>query len=450
MHLHIDCQFGLAGDMLLAALVDAGADGEGILRTLGEIIPDPFGFSCRRVSRKGVTALLAEVTWPDSPSPDREEAPNDEPAGGHRQGIPSGGPHRHLADLLALLEKGSLPARASARAERIFRLLAEAEAAVHGSSPDKVHFHEISGIDTAVDVIGGCLALEHLEIDSVSASLLTAGSGMVMCEHGIFPVPAPATLEILKRFNIPWRSGGDGERATPTGVAILAGLAESFGPSPGLTVLRIGYGAGRREFPDVPNLLRIIVGKAIPVSGEGESHGSPRRGHTIIAESVSEVVPVPPMLPGDKIPEGDRVVELRFAVDDMTPESLAHLGEKCLAAGALDFYILPAVMKKGRPGHEVTLLAPAGQAEPVADVVWKESTTFGMRVSERSRLTLARDFRTVTVLGQPIRIKLGWLAGKLIRRQPEYGDCQAAALAVGESLNLVFVLASRAAEEIDV
>jgi uncharacterized protein (TIGR00299 family) protein len=427
MHLHLDCQFGLAGDMLLAALIDAGADPEKILETLRRAIPDDFALACRRVKRSGVAAQLAEV------SQGRESSGAGE------------GPHRHLRDLLALLATEDIPARARTRAERIFRIMGEAEAAVHGVSPEEAHFHEISGIDTAVDVIGSCLALELLDIDSVSASAPSVGSGMVMCGHGIFPVPAPATLEILRRHNIPWRAGGDGERATPTGVALLAGLAEDFGPTPGLTVIRIGYGAGQREFSDVPNLLRAVIGRLSP-AGEGAVDGGRlRRSNTIIAASEAETGDGPPLLPDEKAPEGDRVLEFRFVVDDMTPEALAHLCEKCLAAGALDAYVVPAIMKKGRAGHEVTVLAPVGQAGMTVDAIWRESTTFGMRVGERSRLTLARDFRRIDVLGQPIRIKLGWLAGKLIRRQPEYEDCLAAAAAAGEPLIRVFALAGQAA-----
>ena len=493
MHLHLDCQFGMAGDMLLAALIDAGADLEAIRDLLREAIPDDFELSCRRVARKGVAAMMADVTWHND-APDRDgrgDGPSDSHShdaghardhdrghshdhgrehhdhhnhhdrgdgrgrdreGGGRQSEKAlGGPHRHLRDLLALLKEEGIPERARRRAERIFRLMAEAEAAVHGQTAEEVHFHEISGIDTAVDVIGSCLALELLEVDSVSASPLSVGSGMVMCEHGIFPVPAPATLEMLRRHNIPWRPGGDGERATPTGAALLAGLADSFGGPPGLTVVRIGYGAGHRDFPDVPNLLRAIIGAA----GENREEESERpaaeerRSHTIIAEAVPEPSGENPLLPGERRPDGDRVVEFRFAVDDMTPEALAHLFEKCLAAGALDIYSVPAMMKKGRPGHEVTALAASGRAGAVADILWRQSTTFGMRVGERSRLTLARDFRRVELPGGSVRIKLGWLGGELIRRQPEYEDCRALAQATGEPLARIFALAVQAAEGLE-
>ncbi len=474
MHLHIDCQFGMAGDMLLAALIDAGADKERISAQLKAIPLEDFTLKNERTARGGVAAMLVDVI-DSSKAARRGKHTHDHEHGhthdhehhhrhrhdhhdhdgnesDHSHAHDSAGPHRHLGDLLALLDAPSIPDRAKERAGRIFRILADAEAAVHGQPVDQVHFHEISGIDTAVDVLGSCLAMEMLEIDSISASPPSVGSGMVMCEHGIFPVPAPATLEILKSRNVPWRPGGEGERATPTGMAILAGLADSFGNAPEITVTRIGYGAGHREFDDVPNLLRVIVGKP------AEARPGRERSNTIIApteeEPSGEMIKVLPddaflpaeiaaLLPDKSAPNSDRVVEFRFSVDDMTAEGIGYLCEQCFLAGALDAYAVPAVMKKGRPGHEVTVLASPDIAPLVADCIWRESSTFGMRVGERSRLVLQRDFRTVTVQGRKIRVKLGWRAGDIIRRQPEYEDCRAAAAATGIPFAAIFSQAVR-------
>lgn len=363
--------------------------------------------------------------------------------------------------MLALLEADSIEPRAKERAARVFRILAEAEATVHGRPVQEVHFHEVSGIDTAVDVIGSCIALELLDVRSISASPPAVGSGMVMCEHGIFPVPAPATLQILKIRNIPWRSGGDGERATPTGVALLAGLADAFGDSPELTVTRIGYGAGHKEFPDAPNLLRAIIGKpgadkprrrfqtVIDKQEPDADAGAPVGGEMVkLSDQTYLPSEIAAMLPGTPAKGGDRVLEFRFAVDDMTPESLAFLCEQCLAAGAAEAYAVAAIMKKGRPGHEVTVLAQPELAAGVVDVVWENSTTFGLRLGERSRLVLARDIRTVTVHGQRIRIKLGWRDGNIIRRKPEYEDCRAASLATGKSLDEITRAAANAAADL--
>ncbi len=473
MHMHLDCQFGMAGDMLLAALVDAGADRKQIADALRAIPLDGFELSCERTTRGGVAAMLADVvdttgakrsgghTHDHSHDDDHDHDHAHAHDHHHDHAHGAKGPHRHLGDLLKLLDSDAVPPRAKERAEKVFRIIAEAEAAVHAQPVDKVHFHEISGIDTAVDVIGSCIALELLGVDSVSASPVAVGSGMVMCEHGIFPVPAPATLEMLKSRNIPWRGGGEGERATPTGVALLAGLADSFGDSPEITVTRIGYGAGHREFADAPNLLRAIIGK--PGRG-GERIGHAEGKTAIIAETEQEVsgeivhllpdgVMLPEgavsMLPGDVKADGDRVVEFRFVVDDMTAESLGYLCERCLAAGAVEAYALPAVMKKGRPGHEMTVLAPPDAAGVVADVLWRESTTFGMRIGDRTRLTLSRGMRTVSVLGHEVRIKLGWRGGAVIRRRPEYEDCRAVALATGCPLEEIFALAANAAEGLE-
>lgn len=483
MHLHLDCQFGIAGDMLLASLVDAGADLEAIRSVLEEIPLPGFELECKRTFRNGVAAMLADVFDRTNDEPHHHHHDHDHDHGHHDHGHHHDheyehghhhhhhddehkhkhhhGPHRKLADLLALLEADSVAPRVKERAAKVFRILAEAEATVHGRPVEEVHFHEVSGIDTAVDVIGSCIALELLDVRSISASPPAVGSGMVMCDHGIFLVPAPATLEILKTRNIPWRPGGEGERATPTGVALLAGLADAFGDSPALTVTRIGYGAGHKEFPDVPNLLRAIIGKP----GTGKSQ---RRSNTVIAKQEEadaadapmsgEMVTlanrsylpaeVAAMLPDSPAKGGDRVLEFRFAVDDMTPESLAFLCEQCLSAGAVEAYAVAAVMKKGRSGHEVTVLAQPELAAGVADVIWENSTTFGLRLGERSRLVLARDVRSVSVHGQRIRIKLGWRDGRIIRRKPEYEDCRAASLATGKSLAEITRAAANAAAEL--
>lgn len=531
MHLHLDCQFGMAGDMLLAALVDAGADPDVIVQTLRSIPLEGFDLTFRRTSRNGVAAMLADVadhSRADGKKPhphehrhhhdhehehdhkhehdhgtehkhphdhphdrdhdcdhdhshDHNHEPGHEHDHGHdhkhdhphgpkhihdhdhannsEQGKDASGPHRHLGDLLALLDADVIGPRVKNRAERVFGILAAAEATVHGMPVDQVHFHEISGIDTAVDVIGSCLALELLEVDSISATPPSVGSGMVMCAHGIFPVPAPATLEILKSHSIPWRADGEGERATPTGIALLAGLVDSWTGSPELTVGRIGYGAGHREFPDVPNLLRAIIGKA----GAPDASGLGSRTRILAVEPEEDAggammrapddALLPPakmarLLPTETPTEGDRVVEFRFAVDDMTPEAVAHLCDRCLAGGALEAYASPVVMKKGRAGHEITVLARPETAHLTADAIWRESSTFGMRISERSRLTLPRDFRTVQVQGHAVRIKLGWRDGVIVRRQPEYEDCRAAALASGVSLMEIFVQAQSVAQDL--
>ncbi len=485
MHLHIDCSFGIAGDMLLAALADAGADVAAVGKALRELALDDFELESAKVLRGGIGALHIDVkdltkksrSVPDDGaggrhqhdhghhhhhhehSHDHPHEHGHEPDGGahehhspHSHDHGEGGPHRHLSDLLALLDPDVLSERVRQRAEKVFRILAEAEAAVHSLPVERVHFHEVSGIDTAVDVIGCCIALEMLNIDSISAAPPAAGSGMIMCEHGVFAVPAPATLEILKSRNVPWLNEGEGERMTPTGAALLAGLADSFGTAPQLTVTRIGYGAGTRDFADVPNLLRVIIGKPLPQEKT--------RSDTIVipieetqkelAMPLAKDILFPPAPSGDgradygkAVPE--HIVEFRLIVDDMTPEMVAYLQEVCLANGAVEAYSLPATMKKGRLGHEITVLAPSDKAAEVLEILWRNSSTFGIRIRETSRLTLHREIKTIHVKGHPVRVKIGWFGDEIVRRQPEYEDCRAVAVATGLPLAEVYFLARNSA-----
>ncbi|MDR1612084.1 MAG: nickel pincer cofactor biosynthesis protein LarC [Planctomycetota bacterium] len=454
MHLHIDCTLGMSGDMFLAALIDAGADLDAVLRGLERLPLEGFSITGKKTPRNGIAALsinVEDLTEAESADRAGHGRDGDDPGQGRaREPEPgTGGPHRHLKDMLALLNPEVLSPRARDRAERVLSILAEAEAVVHATPVEKVHFHEISGIDTAVDVIGSCIALDLLDADSVSASAPGTGSGMIMCAHGLLPVPAPATLEILKSRNIPWRSGGDGERLTPTGAALLAGVAETFGGAPELNVMRIGYGGGKNDFADAPNLVRVIVGK--PTAGGGSLDAGTEGGDAGTAGmplAVNAALPPAerkPPLPDLADAHRELVVEFRAVIDDMTPEAVAFLQEACLAAGAVEAYSLPATMKKGRLGHEITVIAHAGRAGKVLDVMWRQSSTFGIRLREISRIVLAREIRAVEVDGRRIRVKLGMLGDEIIRRQPEYEDCRAAALATGKSLREIFGLADAAA-----
>ncbi|MDR0362060.1 MAG: LarC family nickel insertion protein [Planctomycetota bacterium] len=480
MHLHIDCSLGMSGDMFLAALVDAGADLDAVKSALEALPLEGFSLHAEKAPRGGISTATLDVRDHTDDEPrgcghggtagdddhgrrhrhqdhahsHGHERPHDGHAhrhGDHGHSHEGTGPHRHLTGMLALLNPDVLSPLARERAERIFRILAEAEAAVHSVPLDKVHFHEISGVDTAVDVIGACVALDLLGAASVSASAPSTGSGMIACAHGLLPVPAPATLEILKSRGIPWRSGGDGERLTPTGAALLAGLAESFDGSPELNVLRIGYGGGKADFADAPNLVRVIVGA--PTAGRMKDGAA-----SAAAEFRWEAAKMPlavkaarlpaeckPLLPDLPETHPERVVEFRAVVDDMTPETVAFLQEACLRAGAVEAYSLPATMKKGRLGHEITVIAHSAQAGEVLEAIWRHSSTFGVRLRETSRLTLAREMRVVEVDGNPIRIKVGVLGDEAIRRQPEYEDCRAAALATGKSIREIFRLAEQAA-----
>jgi len=315
--------------------------------------------------------------------------------------------------MLEVLDKVTTSASTKDRAGRVFRLLAETEAGIHGADPQTVHFHEVSGVDTLVDVIGVCLALERLGVASVSCSPLPVGTGTVECAHGTLPLPAPATLAILTRFQIPFaQTEVPAELVTPTGAALLAVLAGGFGPCPPLAANAVGYGAGARELAGRPNVVRAVLG-----------------------ETASETA------------DRDTVVELRTAIDDMTGEQIGYLLQQCLAAGALDAYATPATMKKSRPGVELTVLAPPAKAEAVKGCLFAQSTTFGVREAQVGREMLAREHVTVDVLGEQVRVKVGKRGGVPVTAQAEFEDCRKAAEARRVPLSRVFALAAAAAHQ---
>ena len=389
MHLHSDPFSCSAGDMLLAALFDLGLEMQALCSGLGGLSEDAFDLSAEKVVEHGISATRVTVH-------DRS---------GERA------PHRVLKDLLRALEQCDLPAQVKSQAEDVFSLLARAEGAVHRKSSEEVHFHEISGIDTFVDVVGTCLGLSLLDVTRITCSPVTVGSGTIECAHGTLPVPAPATLEILTTSAIPFAQIDTGqELLTPTGAALLAVIVDAFVPCPSLLARGTGYGAGSRQVAGRPNLVRAILGS----------------GATDDAST-------------------DTVIEYTAVVDDMTAEELAHAVEQCFAVQALDAYTTPATMKKGRAGMELTVLCHPAESRAVLDALFQHTTTFGLRVQQKLRQILQREIITVTVRGHAIRIKRGSRSGTVMTVQPEFEDCKVAAEAMGESLDTVFQLARNAA-----
>ncbi len=323
--------------------------------------------------------------------------------------------------MLALLDGEGLPERVRSGAAEVFRRLAAAEGAIHGRDPSEVHFHEIAGIDTAVDVIGVFLALESLGIRSVSATPPATGQGVLRCAHGTLPLPAPATLEILKRGEVPFtRTEEPHELLTPTGAALLSVIVDDFGPGPSVRAVSVGYGAGSRDLPERPNVLRATIGRPL----------DPSRPSGLAA---------------------DTVWELRATVDDMTPEAVGHALEAALGAGAVEAYAAPVVMKKSRPGLEITCLAPRRAVEAVEEALLRETSTFGWRRQRVPRTVLPREVRTVEVAGHPVRVKIarrdGGGEGGLLRASAEFDDCRRAAAAEGLALSEVRFRAEAAARE---
>lgn len=372
---YFDAIGGAAGDMILGALIDAGLD---VGRLQAELATLPLGdVSIRvdRVSKLHISAAQFEVVISG-----REEHLHDHT---HDKG------GRSLGEIRDLIECSSISPTARARALDIYRLLGEAEGKVHGVPPEEVHFHEIGAIDSIVDIVGSAVAVEILDLEAIFCSDLPAGSGVVRTQHGLYPVPAPATLEVIAAARIPTRpSRIRSEQVTPTGAAILASLA-TF-EQPRMRPDTVGYGAGHADMP-VPNVLRVWIGDS-------------QRDDT------------------------ERLIVLQTNIDDMSPELSAHVLERCFQEGALDALLVPVVMKKGRPGVQLEVLCRPDGLERLRQVVFEETTTLGVRWWEVQRQALARERRVVTTRFGPIAVKVRIAVNGEERASPEYEDCRRVAV----------------------
>ena len=413
----IDMPSGVAGDMLLAALVDLGGDLERVQRDLLALGIGPVRMTATRVLRSGITALRVEVDaeqeprWTQATSqPGRlalTPVTGQQPVGmlpsaqhGHR-------PYAVIRDLLA---RAALPPRVVERAQRVFRALAEAEGAVHGVAADAVEFHEVGALDAIADVVGCCLLLDQLNVTRVIAGPLLPGEGWARCAHGRMPVPVPAVAALLATYRAPQRRVGreTGELTTPTGCALVCALADTWldDAAPTVRVQKVGYGAGHKDFPDTANVVRC---------------------HLLVEE-----------------PAGDVVDELRCELDDATGEQLAAALAELIVAGARDAYLTPIVMKKGRPGHVLTVLCAPADRERLARLVLTRTPTIGVRWSRAARLMLPRRTDTVTVRGHAIALKVVTGPDGDERAKPEADAVAAAALALGLGFTQVQAEALRA------
>jgi uncharacterized protein (TIGR00299 family) protein len=374
---HFDCFSGAAGDMILGALIDAGCPLETLQKTVGELSLAGVTLSAQRVQRHGLAAMLARVqVKPESPKK-----------------------HRHLPDILRIIDKAQLEPQVREQAGSVFRRLAEAEADAHGSTVENVHFHEVGAADAIVDIVCACAGLAALGVERLTCSPIPTGSGTITCEHGVMPVPAPATARLLRGYPVA-ACDEEGELTTPTGAAILTTLAEDFGPLPEMIVEAVGCGAGTREGRTRPNLLRLFVGQSTTPNAA----------------------------------EQDTVMVLEAQVDDATGQSLGYACERLLEARALDAYIVPIIMKKGRPGQLLTVLCRPGDVQALETLVLAETSTFGVRRHEARRTKLARKHVTVETRFGSIRVKLGDRGGRITQAWPEYDDCAAAARKAGVPL----------------
>jgi uncharacterized protein (TIGR00299 family) protein len=387
-HAHFDCVSGIAGDMTLAALVSAGWPVAELERMPARLRLEGVRIHVRDVRRGPFAAKHVDVE-----SPERQ-------------------PHRHLHHVEAILDQADLPATVRDRAKLVFRRLAEAEAEVHGTSVQKVHFHEVGAVDAIVDIAGALAGLEALGVGSVSASTLPLGSGSVNSQHGRIPVPAPATALLLR--GVPVRGGPvEGELVTPTGAALLATLVRSWGDAPTFRLTAVGTGAGTREFPDHPNILRVLLGEPLPAGAAAGQR---------------------------------RVAVLETAIDDENPQFLAAAVTELLAQGALDAMVAPVTMKKGRSGMWLVVVCEPADATRLATSVLTLTSSLGVRVREESRIELPRKILDVTTEFGAIQVKLAILPGGNVRAVPEFESVLQAAKRSGATVHEVSLAAMRAVE----
>lgn len=375
---------GAAGDMLLAAWLDAGVDRAALEGALRGIVAKGWELVTERVDRKGISALYADLSIPGE-----DDHAHDEHGHHHHHHERSHHGHR-LRDIVAIVEGSTLTPRQIARASTIYRRIAEAEARVHGTDPDTVEFHEVGQLDAILDVAATCVALDLLGIDELYCSAFPQGYGLAKMAHGMYPTPSPATLELLRGAPMEPRDAPF-ELVTVTGAAILTTLATATGTRVPMRLERIGYGAGRKEMP-IPNVVRVMVGERVPA----------------------------PSLDGTPA-AGDPIVVLEANIDDMSPQRYELALERIFAAGALDAWLAPIVMKKGRPATLLAALARPRDETAVAEAILRETTTIGVRVRREERYVLPREIVAIDTPYGPVRLKRVRLDGRL-RARAEYDD----------------------------
>jgi uncharacterized protein (TIGR00299 family) protein len=361
---YFDCFSGISGDMTLGALVDAGVGIE-VLRTQLEKLHLPgYEITALKVARAGIQATKVHVCLDGQ----------DQPA-------------RHLSDIRSIIETSTLSSSIKQKSIMIFERLAQAEAKAHGTTPDKVHFHEVGAVDAIVDIVGSIIGLEVLGIKNIAGSAINLGSGTIKTSHGTMPVPAPATAELLK--NIPsYGSSVPFELTTPTGAAILSALGSTFGLMPQMRISRIAHGAGDKEIPEQPNVLRLMIGEP-----------------TAAYEEDSSIV-------------------IETNIDDMNPQVYDYLIEKLMEQGAQDAYLTPIIMKKGRPAILLSVLTDKAKTDVLLDTIFRETTSIGVRIRETDRKKLTREIKEVDTDYGKVRIKISKRGNEILTVTPEYEDCR--------------------------
>jgi uncharacterized protein (TIGR00299 family) protein len=407
--LYLDIFSGVSGDMFLGAMIDLGIQFAELKRELAKLNLGGYHLHVERKAKSSIVGTLFSVHL-DGDTP-RHEHPHEQPhehehphAPGHGEAHRRG-PNRNFSQIKELIRSSGLADWVKDKAVAIFYRIATAEGKIHGMSPDQVTFHEVGAVDSIVDIVGACVALDMLGRPRVLAGPVVEGVGWVQCAHGRLPVPTPATLEILGARGIPFTQCEEPhELITPTGAALLAELVESFGPMQNLVASRIGYGLGVRENQTRPNLLRACCGESVVDGGW----------------------------------EADTVAVLETNLDDVSAEILGHFVERALAEGALDVFHTPIQMKKNRPGVLLTVLCALADADKFTGSMLRETTAFGVRRYTAERRKLQREFVSVTTPYGEVTVKLGRLEGKVLQAAPEFESCKKVAEGAGVPLKLIY------------
>jgi uncharacterized protein (TIGR00299 family) protein len=374
---YFDCFSGASGDMILGSLIDVGLSPRRLREELKKLRIPTIALKVKKVLRGGLAATRVIV-----------EGKNEKR------------PHRNLKEILRIIDRSGVGADVKEKSMEIFKRIASVEGKIHRTPTEEVHFHELGGLDSIVDIVGSVWGIRQCGIEEIYVSKVNVGAGFVKCEHGILPVPAPATLSLMEGKPI-YSSGVERELFTPTGAAILTSLGSGFGPMPPINVERVGHGAGRDDLPH-PNLLRLIVGTSVSTSGR------------------------------------ERVVVIETNIDDMNPQFYDYVIEGLLAMKVLEVFITPILMKKNRPGHLLTVICPSEKLASVTGFLLRETTTIGLRWHEEERAKTDREIIPHQTKYGKIRFKLARWEGKVVNFSPEYEDCKRLALEKGVPLKEIF------------
>ncbi|MGG6241102.1 nickel pincer cofactor biosynthesis protein LarC [Nodosilinea sp. AN01ver1] len=444
---YLDCPTGIAGDMCLAALVDAGVPLNYLQTQLASLgLNDEFTLSVAPVLRQGLRALQAQVVVKATPGHPSGHSP------AHHDHHHHDGQHQHrhtvhhtrnLPAIEHLITQAHLPDRVQQWSLAVFRTLAKAEAAVHDIAIDQVHFHEVGATDAIVDIVGTCLGFDYLNIDTLVCSPLPTGRGRVKAAHGWLPVPAPAVLKLLEQHQVPLYSNGlDGELITPTGAAIATTLAQRFGDPPAMTLHRTGLGAGGKSLP-VANALRLWIGVTDLATGSATAQVLPP------PELPSTTLPLAEQPPTERLEKAsdpeipydlDTVILLETQVDDLVPQAVGYLYDRLFSASALDVFTQPVAMKKSRPGLLITVICRPSDEPQCIDILFSETSTLGIRRQSQQRWVLPRQFKTLQTPYGPVNLKVAYhpQTQAVLNVHPEYEDCVALARRYGLSWQVVY------------